>query len=206
MNDDVKSGENGSRGRRFALIGTAAALVVLLAVTVIGAVLMNNDRNRVASERDRVTAELAQSRTELAQAKDDVTHARAQAPDDERHAEQVATDYAVGAATVDYRDFDAWMVREKTNIAPQLAAKLDKSAPQLRSLLAPLQWVSTSTPITAKVMSASNGVYQVDVFLNESTTSTQSATPNQTTVVYNITVDRGAGWQITDIGGNGIGS
>ena len=54
-------------------------------------------------------------------------------------AEQVATDYAVGASTIDYKDTSAWLNKLKANTSPQLAAKFDATATQLEQILLPLQ-------------------------------------------------------------------
>lgn len=120
---------------------------------------------------------------------------------DNRHAEQVSTDYAVGAATIDYQNFPAWLTKLKTGTAAPLATKFDSTGPALQQLLTPLRWTSTATPIAAAVKSESAGIYQVDVFLDVNSTSAQAPTGTRTTVTYHITVDRNSGWQVTDVGG-----
>ncbi|MGW0179845.1 hypothetical protein [Nocardia sp. NPDC003345] len=120
---------------------------------------------------------------------------------DDRQAEQVATDYAVGAATVNFRDLDAWIAGLKKNTTPQLGGKFDETAPELEQILVPLQWTSTAQPIAAKVMSEQDGVYQVNVFVDVTSTNAQNPDGAQTTVTYTVSVDENAGWQITDVGG-----
>lgn len=120
---------------------------------------------------------------------------------DNGKAEQVASDYAVGASTIDYKDATAWLGKLQSGTSPQLADKFKTTAPQLQAILTPLQWTSTATPITAKVMSESNGIYKVDVFLNVVSTSAQTPQSTQTTVTYNVTLDRNSDWKITDVGG-----
>ncbi|WP_433733355.1 hypothetical protein ACQP0C_14050 [Nocardia sp. CA-129566] len=120
---------------------------------------------------------------------------------DHAHAERVATDYAVGASTVNYAEFASWVGRLKQNTAPALANKFDATAPKLEELLTPLKWTSTANPITARVVSDSNGVYQVDTFINVSSTNAQNPDGAQTTVTYTVTVDRNSDWKITDVGG-----
>ncbi|MGW6332746.1 hypothetical protein [Nocardia rhamnosiphila] len=117
------------------------------------------------------------------------------------HAEQLATEYAVGAATVNFKDLDAWIAALKKNTSPQLAGKFDDTAPKLEQILVPLQWTSTATPITAKVMSEQDGVYKVNVFVNVTSTNAQNPDGTQTTVTYTVTVDENSGRQITDVGG-----
>ncbi|WP_068275743.1 hypothetical protein [Aldersonia kunmingensis] len=133
-------------------------------------------------------------------ARSDIADTDAKAADDQ-HAEQVATDYAVGAATIDFKDFDSWVGRLKAGTAPELANKFDATGPKLEGILTPLQWTSTATPIAAKVESTDGGIYKVDVFVNVSSTNAQNPEGAQTTVTYNVTLDKDADWKITDVGG-----
>ncbi|AHH16124.1 hypothetical protein NONO_c13210 [Nocardia nova SH22a] len=119
----------------------------------------------------------------------------------QQHAEQVATDYAVGASNINYQDVNAWVGKLKANTSPQLAGKFDATAPKLQEILVPLKWTSSANPITAKLMSTDNGVYKVDVFLNVNSTSAQNPQGAQTTVTYTVDVDPGSGWKVTDVGG-----
>ncbi|WP_405484968.1 hypothetical protein [Nocardia sp. NBC_00511] len=120
---------------------------------------------------------------------------------DDKHAEQVATDYAVGTATINYQDFNSWVAKLKTNTVPQLANTYDATASKLQQLVVPLKWMSTATPIAAKVDSVSGSSYKVDVFLNLTTTNAQNPDTVQTTVTYSITVDKNSDWKVTDVGG-----
>lgn len=122
---------------------------------------------------------------------------------EERQAEEIAARYAVGAATVDYRDFDAWAERAKAGTTPELSARLDSTNSKVRAIITPLQWVATPTLMAAKVVKAVDGVFTVDVFLDLSTT-TKGSQPNRTTIYYILTVDRGAQWQITEVNGTGM--
>ncbi|RJO78883.1 hypothetical protein D5S18_04345 [Nocardia panacis] len=117
------------------------------------------------------------------------------------HAEQVATDYAVGAATVSYRDVPGWVGKLKAGTSTELAGKFEQTAPQLQQLLVPLQWTSTATPITAKVVSDQGGIYKVNVFVDVTATNAQNPQGKQSTATYNVTVNRDQGWKITDVGG-----
>ncbi|AHH18450.1 hypothetical protein NONO_c36630 [Nocardia nova SH22a] len=120
---------------------------------------------------------------------------------DDRHAEQAATNYAVGAATIRFDDLGAWIGRLKQGTSPQLSNKFDATAPKLQDILTPLKWTSTASPITAKVSSSAGGLYKVDVFVNVSSTNAQNPDGAQTTVTYNVTLDKNSGWTITDVGG-----
>ncbi|BCK58002.1 hypothetical protein [Nocardia wallacei] len=120
---------------------------------------------------------------------------------DDRHAEQIATDYAVGASTIDFHDVKSWITRLQAGTTPQLSAKFDATAPQLEQILLPLQWTSKATPLSAAVTSESGGIYKVNAYLNVNSTSAQTPDGAQTTVTYSLTIDRNAGWKITDVGG-----
>ncbi|MBJ8344433.1 hypothetical protein [Antrihabitans sp. YC2-6] len=133
-------------------------------------------------------------------AKSDLSDRDARAAADQR-AEQVATDYAVGASNINFQDVDAWLGKLKANTSPQLGNKFDATAPQLQEILVPLKWTSTAAPIDAVVESEADGIYKVNVFLNVTSTSAQTPAGAQTTVTYNITIDTNSDWLITDVGG-----
>ena len=120
---------------------------------------------------------------------------------DERHAERIAIDYGVGASTIDYRDLTAWFGRLRAGTAPQLTAKFDATAPQLEQILLPLQWTSTATPLSATVVSESGGIYKVNAYFTVVSTSAQNPGGAAATVTYSLTIDRNAGWTITEVGG-----
>ncbi|MEU6559344.1 hypothetical protein [Nocardia nova] len=153
----------------------ATVVVALIVVIVVIGAFLWSARNELSS-RDRSTA-------------------------DTKRAEQVATDYAVGASTLSFNDINAWVGRLKANTSPELANKFDATAPKLQQILVPLQWNSTAAPIGSTSTSPSSGIYKVNVFVNVSSTSSQNPQGAQTTVTYNVTVDRGAGWKVTDVGG-----
>ncbi|QIS13920.1 hypothetical protein [Nocardia arthritidis] len=56
-------------------------------------------------------------------------------------------------------------------------------------------------PIISAVTSEHGGVYQISAFLNVNSTSAQNPQGGLTTVTYAVTVDRNAGWKITEVGG-----
>ncbi|MFI1916038.1 hypothetical protein [Nocardia sp. NPDC020380] len=125
---------------------------------------------------------------------------------DDGHAEQVATDYAVGAATCDYRDMDGCFARMKAGAAPELAAKYDATRTEVEHVLVPLRWVSTASPISSAVTAHDGSIYHVDVLLDVRTTNSQSSGPTDATVTYKITLDESLGWEITDVGGDALGA
>lgn len=119
----------------------------------------------------------------------------------EKRAEQVAMDYAVGSATLDYRDMAAWRSRIIANTSPELAKQLSQVVPTVEQIIAPSKTVAKATPAAAAVRSEKNGVYVVAAAVNVSTTSTQSPNGAESVAVYVVTVDKNAGWVITDVKG-----
>ncbi|MFE3794064.1 hypothetical protein [Nocardia tengchongensis] len=133
-------------------------------------------------------------------AKSDLADRHSKAAGD-RHAEQVASNYALGASTIDYKDTKAWLSKLQAGTTPQLAAKFAATGPQLEQILLPLQWTSTAVPLSSSVISEAGGIYKVNAYLNVTSTSAQSPDGVQTTVTYSLTIDRNADWKITDVGG-----
>jgi hypothetical protein len=126
----------------------------------------------------------------------------AQAAANRQKAEQIALDYAVNAAAMNFQDLNSWKGNLVKGTAPELSAKLSKAATSMEQLLVPLQWTSTSKPLTAKVRTDTNGMYVVDTFVSVLTKTTQAPDNLQSTATYSITVDANS-WLITDVGGIG---
>lgn len=116
-------------------------------------------------------------------------------------AEEMATDYAVNAAQMDYQDFNGWKVKLVKGTSPELKDKLTKAADSMEQVLAPLQWKSTARPLAAKVRSNAGGIYTVDSFVSVLTKTVQAPEGLQSTATYSITLDSRNNWQITDVGG-----
>lgn len=116
-------------------------------------------------------------------------------------AENVAIEYAVNAADMDYQDFGSWKAKLVNGTSPELKDKLTKAADSMEQVLAPLQWKSTARPLAAKVRSSSGGVYTVDAFVSVLTKTLQAPEGLQSTATYNVTIDSRNSWQITDVGG-----
>ncbi|EHB58521.1 hypothetical protein MycrhDRAFT_0957 [Mycolicibacterium rhodesiae JS60] len=121
----------------------------------------------------------------------------------DEHAEQIALDYAVNAASMNFKDMNGWKEKLVQGTSAPLHDKLTKAAQSMEQLLIPLEWTSTSSPLTAKVRSQTNGVYVVDTFVSVLTKTTQAPDNLQSTATYSITIDSNNGWQITDVGGIG---
>lgn len=116
-------------------------------------------------------------------------------------AEQIATDYSVGAAAMDFTKSEEWKKRLTAGTTTELANRLNQAATSMEQITAPLQWTSTSTPIAATVRSEENGVYVVDCFVSVMTKNNQAPEGVQSTATYSVTVDSNRDWQITDVGG-----
>jgi Mce-associated membrane protein len=121
----------------------------------------------------------------------------------EARAEQVAMDYAVGAAAMDYKNTAEWKERLTKGTSPALAERLTQAATSMEQITAPLQWTSTSTPISATVRSIDGAKYVVDCFVNVLTKNTQAPEGVQSTATYSVTIDGDNDWLITDVGGIG---
>jgi hypothetical protein len=117
--------------------------------------------------------------------------------------EQIALDYAVNAATMNFQDLNAWKGKLVDGTTPSLNEKLSKAANSMQQLLIPLEWNSTAEPLVAKVRSDTNGVCVVDTFVSVMTKTTQAPDSLQSTATYSITIDSNDNWQISDVGGIG---
>ncbi|MDL9935395.1 hypothetical protein QSJ18_01415 [Gordonia sp. ABSL1-1] len=136
----------------------------------------------------------------LAGKSDDVS-AIEQQQSDRTHAEQIALDYATGAAQMDYQNPAEWQARLTKGTTPELGDRLRKASTSMEQLIKPMQWTSSSERITAKVESVQNGVYQVVAFVNVYTKNIQAPDGIESTATYKMTVDSNSDWAITEITG-----
>jgi Mce-associated membrane protein len=120
---------------------------------------------------------------------------------DSSHAEEVALNYAVNAAIMDYKDLAPWKQNIVKGTSPELNGKLTKAATAMEQIVLPLQWTSTAKPLAAKTRSHDKGVYVVDAFVSVMTKTVQAADELQSTATYSVTIDSNNAWQITDVGG-----
>lgn len=116
-------------------------------------------------------------------------------------AADIALDYAVHAAEMNYQDLNAWKVSLVNATSPELKEKLTEAATSMEQILTPLQWISTARPLAAKVRSDVGGAYVVDAFVSVLTKTTQAPEALQSTATYSLTIDSNKDWQITDVGG-----
>jgi Mce-associated membrane protein len=129
----------------------------------------------------------------------------AQASESARNAraEKMSLDYAVNAATMDFKDIQPWKVKLVAGTSQQLNGKLSEAAKSMEQILVPLQWSSTAEPLVAKVRSKAGGVIIVDCFVRVQTKTVQAPDALQSTATYSITIDTNDNWLITDVGGVG---
>lgn len=120
-----------------------------------------------------------------------------------KRAEEIALEYAVRAAEMDYQNLNAWKVELVKGTSPELKEKLSKAANDMEQILAPLQWNSTAQPLAAKVRSDTGGTYIVDAFVSVLTKTVQAPEGLQSTATYSLTIDSNKDWQISDVGGIG---
>jgi hypothetical protein len=133
----------------------------------------------------------------------DQSHAQAAQLANDSHAEKIALDYAVNAATMDYKDLQAWKVKLVQGTSPELNTKLTAAGTSMEQVLVPLQWSSSARPLVAKVRSNTGGLYVVDCFVSVDTKTIQAPDPLQSTATYSTTIDSNNNWLITDVGGIG---
>ncbi|WP_111512226.1 hypothetical protein [Mycobacterium kyogaense] len=126
---------------------------------------------------------------------------QAQQAENAKHAEKIALDYAVSAATMDYKDLQGWKVKLVAGTSPELNKKLSDAGTSMEQVLVPLEWSSSARPLAAKVRSNADGIYVVDSFVSVDTKTIQSPEPLQSTATYSTTIDSNNNWIITDVGG-----
>jgi hypothetical protein len=118
-------------------------------------------------------------------------------------AEKTALDYAVNAATMDFKNLQTWHVKLVAGTTPELTKKLSDAGTSMEQVLVPLQWSSTAQPLVAKVRSSTGGIYVVDSFVSVQTKTVQAPEALQSTATYSLTIDSNNNWLITDVGGIG---
>jgi hypothetical protein len=118
-------------------------------------------------------------------------------------AERIALDYAVNAATMNFKDLEPWKVALVAGTSPELNGKLTEAAKSMEQIIVPLEWTSTAEPLVAKVRSDADGIYVVDCFVSVQTKTVQAPEALQSTATYSVTIDSKNAWQITDVGGVG---
>ncbi|SUE28818.1 Uncharacterised protein [Nocardia farcinica] len=120
---------------------------------------------------------------------------------DQHRAEQVALDYATGAAQMSFENTQEWRGRLTANTTPELTTRLTQAATSMEQLIGPMQWSSSARPIAAKVESESNGIFRVVCFVDVLTKNVQAPDGVQSTATYKLDIDSSRNWAITEISG-----
>ncbi|WP_260681818.1 hypothetical protein [Gordonia rubripertincta] len=149
-----------------------------------------------------VVAALGLMGWQLLSAKNEVGDLQAASADRAR-AEQVALDYAQGAANMSFENPEDWRSRLTKGTSPELSERLRQASTQMEQLLRPLQWSSTAEPIAAKVESVDGDSYQVVAFVNVRTKNVQAPSGIESTATYRMTLDKSQDWLITAISSTG---
>ena len=160
----------------------AVLIVALLASTIALAVAWSNADGRAS----RAQSELA---TQNRQAADEAT------------ARDIASKYAAGAATFDYRDLGAWEKSLTAGTSPDLAAKLKANMGVVSQRVQPLQWVSKGVTDGAVVSAHRGSVFTVNTYVTVTSTYAQEPEGRAVLGKYVVTIDQAQNWLITDIGG-----
>ncbi|MET9326169.1 hypothetical protein [Tsukamurella sp. NPDC003166] len=170
-----RTGAPDARARRgpAGTVRTVLTTVVVIALIVVSVLLVLQTRT-LGSERDAAA--------------------------DRARAEQIASDYAVKAATMDYRDLTPWLNGVKEGTTPELSKKFDAIVDLMREVLTPLRLTSTGKASFAKTTSEVNGIYQVKVAVDVSSQNVQAPQGTVTTSTYSVTLDRNRSWVITEAG------
>ncbi|KXP08245.1 hypothetical protein AXK57_17450 [Tsukamurella pulmonis] len=121
---------------------------------------------------------------------------------DQARAEQIASDYAVRVATMDYRDLTPWLNSVKEGATPELGKKFEGVADLLREIATPLRLVTTGKASFAKTTSEVNGLYEVKVAVELSIQNIQAPQGSINTTIYSVSMDRNRDWVITASGEN----
>jgi Mce-associated membrane protein len=179
--DDEVSTTGTPSSRRVSLSVRTLLVSIVILVLVAGVAVMTW---LYFGERDKVDAQVRQA-------------------DNYHHAEQIALDYAVNAATMNFQDLNTWKGKLVNGTTPTLNDKLTKAATSMQQILVPLEWNSSAQPLVAKVRSDTNGIYVIDTFVSVLTKTTQAPDNLQSTATYSITIDSKDNWQISDVGGIG---
>lgn len=122
------------------------------------------------------------------------------AASDRARAEQIASDYAVKAATMDYRDLTPWLNAVKAGTTPELSKKFDSIVDLMREVITPLRLTSSGKASFARTTSEVNGIYQVKVAVDVSTQNIQAPQGTLSTSTYSVSLDKNRNWVITEAG------
>ncbi|MFW0788731.1 hypothetical protein [Gordonia sp. CPCC 205333] len=116
------------------------------------------------------------------------------------NAEKIAGQYAVTAATLDYRDLTPWIANMKKGVSDDLRKQYDVIGQAMEQVLTPLRMQTTADLVVAKTVAVNGNMYRVQAVVNVNTKTVQTPNGGSTTAVYALTLDKGRDWTITSVG------
>ncbi|MFW0787597.1 hypothetical protein AAFP35_24135 [Gordonia sp. CPCC 206044] len=174
-----KTEESSPSGRRQLTISVRSLLISLGAVIVIAALVA-------------LIFEVVNTRHDLSDLRSQTS--------DRATAERLAGDYAVRAATLDYKDLTPWIAAMKKGVSPDLQKQYDVVGSTMEQVLTPLRMQTSADLVVAKTVKASGDNYRVEAVVNVNTKTVQTPNGGSTTAVYGITLDKDKDWLITSVG------
>ncbi|MGW0248369.1 hypothetical protein ACWDYH_17230 [Nocardia goodfellowii] len=118
-------------------------------------------------------------------------------------AERIASNYAQKVSAVDFAALEKWRGALQENVSPELQSKLGAAVDVVGPWLAQMEYSSTAKVLAAKVSERQGDHFVVQVFVDMNSKSRQTPSGVTATAAYVVTLDRGSGWTITDVGGVG---
>ncbi|GAB11789.1 hypothetical protein GOARA_088_00530 [Gordonia araii NBRC 100433] len=118
----------------------------------------------------------------------------------EAKAEEIAGDYAVKAATLDYNDLTPWAANLKKGVSPQLAKQFDVAVPAMTQILTPVRMKTTANLVSSTTTDVSGDVYKVTAVVDVNTTSLQTPNGASALAAYVLTLNKADNWMITAVG------
>ncbi|MFW0791220.1 hypothetical protein [Gordonia sp. CPCC 205333] len=119
---------------------------------------------------------------------------------DRARAEDIAGQYAVNAATLDYRDLTPWIANMKKGVSPDLQKQYDLIGQTMEQVLTPLRMQTSANVIVAKTVNVAGNVFRVQAVVDVNTKTVQTPNGGNTTATYTLTLDRSKDWMITSVG------
>lgn len=116
-------------------------------------------------------------------------------------AEQAASSYALDVSQVRAGDIEGWRKTLQTGVSQQLAPKLSAAVDVVGPWLSQMEYTATAKLLAAKVSRRDGDLYVVQVFVDMNSRSRQTPEGVTATAAYTVTLNRAAGWTITDVGG-----
>ncbi|QKT08353.1 hypothetical protein HUN08_14965 [Gordonia sp. X0973] len=115
-------------------------------------------------------------------------------------AERIAGEYAVRAATLDYKDLTPWAANLKKGVSPQLSKQFDVAVSAMQQIFTPLRLTMKATNITSQTTKSSGDLYNVVAVVQIDTTSVQAPNGATTLAAYTVTMNKAENWMITAVG------